>query len=50
MRLRYSSGEPRPYMHDTLATIITSLRDSRDAVAACLSLSISSLIEESLSM
>jgi hypothetical protein len=37
-------------MHDTEATITTSRRASRAAVAACRSRSISSLIDESFSM
>ena len=45
-----SSGLPRPYMHETLATTITSFLSARDAVAESLSLSISSLIAESFAM
>jgi hypothetical protein len=37
-------------MHETEATMITSRRANRDAVAAWRSRSISSLIEESFSM
>ena len=37
-------------MHDTEATMITSRRANRDAVAACRSRSISWLIAESFSM
>jgi hypothetical protein len=37
-------------MHETLATISTSRRDSSAAVAECRSRSISSLIDESFSM
>ncbi len=48
--LRYSSGEPRPKMHDTLATMSTSRRVSSAIVARCRSRSTSSLIEESFSM
>ena len=43
-------GDPRPYIQDTEATMITSSRSERAAVAECLSLSISSLISESFSM
>ncbi len=37
-------------MHETLATMRTSLRDSNAAVAACRSRSISSFTDESFSM
>ena len=37
-------------MHETEATTITSLVSKRDAVAECLNLSISSLIEASFSI
>ena len=37
-------------MHDTDATIITSFVSKRDAVAECLNLSISSLIDASFSI
>ena len=37
-------------MHDTDATIITSLVSNNDAVAECLSLSISSFIDASFSI
>jgi hypothetical protein len=37
-------------MHDTEATMITSLRDNSAEVAECRSRSISSLMEESFSM
>ena len=37
-------------MHDTEATIITSLVSNNDSVAECLNLSISSLTEESFSI
>ena len=37
-------------MHETDATIITSLVSNRDKVAECLNLSISSLIDESFSI
>ena len=37
-------------MHETDATIITSLVSKRDSVAECLSLSISSFIDASLSI
>ena len=37
-------------MHETLATMITSRRDSTERVAEWRSLSISSLIDESFSM
>ena len=46
----YVSGEPRPKMHDTEATITTSRRANSDAVAAWRSRSISWLIAESFSM
>ena len=46
----YFSGEPRPKMHETLATTIVSRRPNSDAVAEWRSRSISSLIEESFSM
>ena len=41
---------PRPYIHETDATIITSSLSDNAAVAECLNLSISSLIEESLAI
>ena len=43
-------GSPKPYMHETEATIITSLVSNNDNVAECLNLSISSFIEESFSI
>ena len=43
-------GLPSPYIHDTEATIITSFLSESDAVAECLSLSISSFIAESFSI
>ncbi len=46
----YFSGEPRPKMHETLATTTTSRRANSDAVAECRRRSISWLIEESFSM
>ena len=46
----YSSGRPKPYMADTLATTTTSSLVSNVKVASCLSLSISSSIAESFSM
>ena len=46
----YSSFSPIPYIHDTDATTITSFDDKRALVAACLSSSISSFIDESFSM
>ncbi len=49
-RSLYSSGFPRPYMQDTDATIMTSLLSKSADVAECLSLSISSFIDESFSM
>ena len=45
-----SSGDPRPKMQDTLATTTTSRRSDRDAVADSRSLSISSLMAESLAI
>ena len=48
--LRYDDGLPRPYMHETEATMMTSRLSSCAAVAECLSLSISSLISASFSM
>ena len=45
-----SSGEPMPYMQDTLATTTTSFRSRIEAVARSLSLSISSFIEASFSI
>ena len=44
------SGEPRPYMHDTLATIMTSRRSSRERVAEWRILSMVSLMEESFAI
>jgi hypothetical protein len=44
------SGLRSPYIHDTEATIITSLVSNRLAVAECLNLSISSLIDASFSI
>ena len=46
----YSSGFPNPYIHETLATTITSFLSSRDLVAECLNFSISSLISASFSI
>ena len=46
----YFSGEPRPKMHETLATTIVSRRPNSAAVAAWRRRSISSLIDESFSM
>jgi len=43
----YVSGEPRPKIAETLATMITSRRANSAAVAARRRRSISSLIEES---
>ena len=43
-------GSPKPYIHETEATIITSLVSNKERVAECLNLSISSLIDESFSM
>ena len=43
-------GLPSPYMHETLATMMTSRLSERAAVAECLSFSISSLISESYSI
>ena len=49
-RFLYASGDPNPYIAETEATIITSRRFNKAAVAACLNLSISSFIEESFSI
>lgn len=43
-------GSPKPYMHETEATIITSLVSNNDNVAECLNLSISSFMDASFSM
>ena len=48
--LPYSSGEPRPKMQETEATMTTSRRSKRARVAAWRSLSISSLMSASFSM
>ena len=45
-----SSGDPRPYMHETLATTITSLLVMSEPVALSRSLSMSSFIETSFSI
>jgi hypothetical protein len=47
---RYSSGEPIPKMQETEATMTTSRRASRAAVAAWRRRSISAVIDESCSM
>ena len=46
----YSFGDPRPYMHETDETTITSFLKSKALVAACLNLSISSFILASFSI
>ncbi len=43
-------GSPNPYIHETDATIITSLVSNRLAVAEWRSLSISSLMDASFSI
>ena len=46
----YVSGEPRPYIHETDATIITSRLSINERVALFLNFSISSLMAESFSI
>jgi hypothetical protein len=46
----YASGDPSPKMHDTLATMITSRRDTSELVARSRNRSRSSLREASFSM
>jgi hypothetical protein len=46
----YASGDPSPKMHDTLATMITSRRDTSELVARSRRRSRSSLREASFSM
>ena len=48
--MRKSSGDPNPYMHETVAITITSRRETSALAAEILSFSISSFIEESFSM
>ena len=50
MFISYVSGEPRPKIAETMATMITSRRANSAAVAAWRRRSTSSLIAESFSM
>ena len=44
--MRYSSGTPKPYRHETDATTTTSRRESSDWVVAWRNVSMSSLTAE----